>query len=313
MRVITRADFDGIVCAALLHEFMDIQEPVLWVEPNAMQRHEVPVRETDIIANLAYHENCFMWFDHHVSNRAAASTFKGAFRLEPSAARVVFDYFKNYDAKADPAGIRHLLKSPRRDFSELVDAADKIDSAQLTQEEVLHPECSPYVAVSTSIKGHFHNDAYWNHLVELLRKQPIEAVFKDPEVWKKFDTIHQLDNAYKEVLLKHTVLKKHVSVTDLRDFETMPVGNRFLVFSLFPESVVNVKIRYHDKDREHIIVSIGHSIFNRNCHVSAGMLCSRYGGGGHRGAGSCRFHKKDEERVIAEIIDRLLKNEDMAT
>ena len=111
--------------------------------------------------------------------------------------------------------------------------------------------------------------------------------------------------------LKHenTELKKHVSITDFRSFKKAPTGNRFLVYSLFPEAVVSAKIRFDDLDKETVIVSIGHSIFNRNCNVNVGLMLSDFEGGGHRGAGACSFHVSKADFYIPKIIEILIKNE----
>ena len=101
---------------------------------------------------------------------------------------------------------------------------------------------------------------------------------------------------------------KHVSITDFRHLENIPAGNRFLVYSLFPESVVNVRIRYEEKSKEKIAVSIGHSIFNRRCNVNAGLLLADFGGGGHRGAASTRFESDKADTYLPQILEALQKN-----
>jgi nanoRNase/pAp phosphatase (c-di-AMP/oligoRNAs hydrolase) len=57
---------------------------------------------------------------------------------------------------------------------------------------------------------------------------------------------------------------------------------------------------------------VGHSIFNRNCNVNAGVLLSRYNGGGHFGAAACRFSKDNEDQFIPEIIEILKNNQPFA-
>ena len=114
---------------------------------------------------------------------------------------------------------------------------------------------------------------------------------------------------YTVYLRKNTRLDKHVSITDFRNLENIPAGNRFLVYSLFPDSVVNMRIRYEKKNKEMTAVSIGHSIFNRHCNVNAGLLLADFGGGGHRGAASTRFDSCKADTYLPQIIDALLKNE----
>lgn len=298
MRIVTRPDFDGIVCAVLLSDALDINNPVEWVEPNAMQHGLVDVQPGDIIANLAYHDKCALWFDHHESNRIRGP-FNGAFEITPSAARIIFDYYKTHENKENRF---------KRDYDRLVKEADKIDSAALSLDEVLHPENYPYAALSLTISSHNRADEpYWNRLVNLLGKSEIDKILKDPEVKRRIKAALEANKNYLEELKKHTVNHRHVTVTDFRSFNKTPTGSRFLVFSLFPESVANVKIRF-DNSREKVIFSLGHSIFNRNCNVNVGHVCSVFGGGGHRGAGSCSVPLQQANETSTEILDILLKN-----
>jgi hypothetical protein len=295
MRILTRPDFDGVVCAALLYETEDITEPVKWVEPNDMQRGLVDVRQGDIIANLPHDDRCTLWFDHHHTNKID-KPFKGAFKIAPSAAGVIFNHYKDRF---------------KRDYSELIKKTDKIDSADLSLDEVLYPEKYGFVLLSMTVLGRDeHDERYWNRLVHLLRKSKIDQVLKDPEIKSRCDAVVEKNKTYKDILKQHTKLKKHVSITDFRAFDKMPTGNRFLVYSLFPEAVVSVKIRYDDEDKKRVAVSVGHSIFNRNCRVNVGVMLSAFEGGGHRAAASCRFGTEKADDYIPKIIDVLLKNED---
>ena len=294
MRVVTRPDFDGIVCAVLLHEAMDIRGPVKWVEPNAVQRGLVDIRKGDILANLPYDERCSFWFDHHYTNRVYRS-FKGVFKIAPSAAGIIFEHYKDQF---------------KRDYNELAAATDKIDAADLTLDEVLHPGKHGYVMLSmTVVNGGEPDEPYWNNLVDLLRKYDLQRVLENPEVKRRCRQVIKENEKYTVYLKKNTRLDKHVAITDFRDLENIPAGNRFLVYSLFPDSVVNMRIRYEKKNKEMIAVSIGHSIFNRHCNVNAGLLLADFGGGGHRGAASTRFDSCKADTYLPQIIDALQKNE----
>ncbi len=297
MRIVTRPDFDGIACAVLLYEALNINLPVKWVEPNDMQKRQVDIIPGDVIANLPYHPNCTLWFDHHYSNKID-QPFKGEYRIAPSAAGVVFQYYR---------------KRFRQDFQKLVQAADKIDSADLTQDEVIYPEKFPYILISMTIKGHYKADEpYWNTLVDLFRTGDIAGVRAQEEVDRRCRAVVAENISFKEVLLRCTTVDRHVSITDLRSFQKAPSGNRFLVYSLFPQATVSVKIRYDDGDREKVIVSVGHSIFNRNCRVNVGQMLSAFEGGGHKGAGACSFHHSKTDAYLSKIIEILLKNEPSA-
>ncbi|MEW6078073.1 MAG: exopolyphosphatase [Thermodesulfobacteriota bacterium] len=294
MRIVTRADFDSVACAALLYDVLPIDRGINWVEPHQMQKKEAVIEADDVIANLPYHENCALWFDHHYSNRIDVP-FKGLFRIAPSAAGLIYEYYHDRFS---------------RDFSELSAQADKIDSADLTQEEVLSPESHPYLLLSMTINGHDRRDMpYWNDLVRLIWKQPIGEVMADDRVDKKCRAAIQENSRYRDFLEKYTRLVGPVAVTDFRSLGKAPTGNRFLVYSLFPESVVNMRIRYDSEKRNTILVSVGHSIFNRNCRVNVGDMLSRFEGGGHAAAGACSFDAAKADDYIPKIIDILVKNE----
>lgn len=293
MRIVTRPDFDGLVCAVLLFEAENITEPVKWVEPHEIQKKLVEIRYGDIMANLPYDERCSIWFDHHYSNMTGKS-FKGSFRIAPSAAGVVFTFYKGVF---------------KRDYTELVRETDKIDSAELSMDEVSYPEKYPYILLSMTVSNRGTADEnYWNRLVGLMIKHDITGVMSDTEVRKKCDAVVEENKSYKSILMENTVLKEHVSITDLRSFGKAPEGNRFLVYSLFPEAVVSVRIRYDDIARERVAVSVGHSIFNRNCNVNVGSMLAKFSGGGHRGAGACRIPANKADEYIPQIISILLEN-----
>lgn len=294
MRIVTRADFDGVVCAVLLYEVEDVEGPVNWVEPNQVQKGMAGIRPGDIMANLPYDPDCELWFDHHYTNRPQ-KPFKGAFSMAPSAARVIFE---------------HYAGRFKGDYRELVDQADKIDAAELTVEEVKHPENHPYILLSMTLSSADRDDEpYWNRLVHLLRSQKMDRVMGDPEVQERCQAVIERNRRYEAILKEQTRQIDHVAVSDFRSFADAPSGNRFLIYSLYPESVVQVRVR-NDRERpEMVIISVGHSIFNRNCNVNVGLMLSLFGGGGHAGAGSCTVPKTDADEVLEKIIGILQKNQ----
>ena len=294
MRIVTRPDFDGIVCAMLLRMAEGNGLPLVWVEPGDMQRGLVDVHPGDIVANLPYHPNCRLWFDHHFSN-TPKQPVAGLFEMAPSAAGLVYRYY----AGRFGAG-----------YDELIHQTDRIDSADLTEDEVQFPENYPYVLLSMTVNGRQREDEpYWNRLVALLGDAPIAAVMADAEVAQHSRQVVAENRAYRDHLKRHTTIQGVVAVTDFRDLAATPQGNRFLVYSMYPQSVVQAKIRYNDRDRDRVIVSVGHSIFNRACRVNVGLLLSNYGGGGHAGAGSCNFPREKADDYIPAILEALVRNE----
>lgn len=292
MRVVTRPDFDGVVCAVLLMDALGIAPPVLWVQPSDMQHGRVKIHDGDVIANLPYHDRCSLWFDHHFSNQPKTPV-NGIFKIAPSAAGIIYEAYRD---RLD------------RDYGELVRQTDRIDSADLTLDEILQPQNYPYILLSMTIFSHDPDEVrYWDHLVSLLRNRSMEEVMNDPQVNQRCQRVVADNRIYEQALKAHTTLVDHVSITDFRRLDPVPDGNRFLVYSLFPECTVNVKIAHHENDQTSI--KVGHSILNRGCRVNVGKLLSRFEGGGHRGAGACRFAREKAQAHLKHIIEILLKNE----
>jgi hypothetical protein len=298
MRIVTRPDFDGVVCAVLLRDAFGAGLPILWAEPGDMQQGRVDVQPGDIVANLPFHENCAMWFDHHFSNTPGRA-YEGLFEMAPSAAGLVQRYF------ADRL---------TRDFDDLIRETDKIDAADLSEDEVQYPENYPYVLLSMTVSGrHPEDEPYWNRLVALLQSETMDGVMADAEVRRRCMQVVDDNRRYRDYLRQCTTVRGVVAVTDFRLLDETPQGNRFLVYSMFPETVVQVKIRQADRDPQKVIVSVGHSIFNRNCKVNVGALLARFQGGGHPGAGSCSLPVEKSDAAIETILDILLHNRPLET
>jgi len=295
MRIVTRPDFDGIVCAVLLYQAENIDTDIYWVEPNEIQTGDVNILEGDIIANLPYSPNCTLWFDHHISNKPKKD-FKGAFEIAPSAAGVIYKYYKDKE------------KLDNR-YDDLVVNTDIIDAAALNQDQVRYPENYPYIILSMTIKNRDYKDRlYWERLVGLLMDTNIGHVLEDPEVKNRCKRVIEENTAYEKYLIEHTKIVHNISITDFRSLDTIPNGNRFLTYSLFPESIASVKIRFADPERKNILISIGHSIFNKACNVNIGNLLARFGGGGHAGAGGCTLKAQTADKDIEQILKIMFQN-----
>ena len=227
MRVVTRPDFDGVVCAVLLMDALGIDQPVLWCQPSDMQHGRIAIQNGDVIANLPFHENCCLWYDHHYSNQPDGMV-KGVFKIAPSAAGIIYETYR---------------EQLNRDYKELVRQTDRIDSADLTLDEILHPQDYPHVLLSMTITSQDPDGTrYWNHLVDLLRNRSLDQVMEDPQVKKRCRHVVADNIAYEQALKAYTKMIDLISVTDFRGLDPVPDGNRFLVYSLFPECTVNVKI-----------------------------------------------------------------------
>ena len=302
MRLITRADFDWLVCGALITQFERIDD-YLFVEPKFMQDGAVEIRAGDVIANLPYNPRCTLWFDHHVTNTMPQfdrpiMPGKGGFRLAPSAARVVCEYYT--ETASGPEGTARLafLNSQRVNY--LLQEADRIDAGKLNPDDVLDPQ--GYVLISMTTDGRNAGDEpYWLQVIRLLREATLEEMLNNPEVRRRCQRIRDEQEKLRSVLLKRAVLKGNVIYVDLRGVE-VPEGNRFLIFTLFPQGNIQVKVAYDSQRENTTAISVGYNIFNTTSTVNVGELLKNYGGGGHKVVGSCRVPNDKAEQAIREIV-----------
>ena len=300
MRLVTRGDLDGLTSAVII----TMKEPVddiLLVHPQDITDKAIEIRPDDILANLPFDPRAGMWFDHHLltdSNQKPGPDFKGRYRIAPSAARLVYEYYLE-KTPDDPALLR---------LAHLVDETDRLDAAQLTPDDVENP--TDYILLGYTIDsrtglGSF--DDYFRRLVDWLKTMSIEEVLRQPEVRERIERIKSESADFKTLLARNSFQINNVVVTDLREVQRLPAGNRFLVYTLFPEA--NVSLRVHWGPREDtVIAAVGHSIFNRTCNTSVGDLMSRYGGGGHKGAGTCVLPLERAADAIDEILFELQAN-----
>jgi nanoRNase/pAp phosphatase (c-di-AMP/oligoRNAs hydrolase) len=300
MRLVTRGDLDGLTSAVIItmHEQVD---DVLLAHPQDITDKSADIGPDDVIVNLPYDPRCGMWFDHHLltdSNEKPPEQFRGRHRIAPSAARLVYEYYLERHP-GDPA----LLRLER-----LVDETDRLDAALLTPDDVDNPR--EYILLGYTIDsrtglGSF--DAYFRKLIGWLKTMSIAEVLQQPEVRERVERIRSEQDQFKRLLTRNSFQVSNVVVTDLREIERLPAGNRFLVYSLFPEANVSLRVHWGPRD-DTVIAAVGHSIFNRTCNTSVGELMSRYGGGGHRGAGTCVVPLTRAADVIDEILFELQAN-----
>jgi len=297
MRLVTRGDLDGLTCAVLITSCEDIDEIVL-VHPQDITDKRLHITEDDIIANLPYQSGVGKWFDHHLltqSNERPPEGFDGRYGLAPSAARMVYEYY---------AARRPDLQR----YERLLAETDRLDSAQLTIDDVLQPK--DYILLGYTLDprtGLGDYQSYFRKMVGWLKTAGIEEVMQQPEVTDRVERIRAQDSAFRERTKACSRLDGNVVFTDFRNESPLPVGNRFLVYTLFPEA--NASLRVHwGPSREHVAAAVGHSIFNRTSRTNVGELMARYGGGGHRGAGTCLLEARRADDQIAEIIAAMKKD-----
>ena len=316
MRLVTRADFDGLVCGALVTKFEKIDD-YLYVEPKFMQDGLVDIRQGDIITNLPYHPNCTLWFDHHITNTTPnfpqpIVLGKGGFRLAPSAARVVCEYYtevgnrQQATGNSKPEEILSFLNTER--MKHLLHEADRIDAGKLEMNDVLDPQ--GYVLISMTTDGRNAGDEpYWLKIINLLRGKTLGETLEDGDVKRRCQQIRDEQEKLRKLLLERAELRGNVIYVDLRGIKNIPDGNRFLIFTLFPKGNIQVKVT-HDSQRENTTaISVGYNIFNPTSNVNVGDLLKNYGGGGHRVVGSSRVPNDKAEQAIKEILEAVTDKE----
>jgi hypothetical protein len=291
MRLVTRADLDGLASAVLITACETVDE-ILLVHPQDITDKKVAISAADVLANLPYHPSCGKWFDHHLlteSNERPPERFKGRYGLAPSAARVVFEYY----LETNPS-----LKR----YERLVAETDRLDAAQLTLDDVLNPQ--GYILLGYTLDPRTGLGAYQDYfkkLVGWLHDKPVEEILEQPEVKERVERIRAQDKAFREATEKSSRMDGNVVITDFRELSPLPVGNRFLVYTLFPKA--NISLRVHwGPSRDFVSVAVGHSIFNRTSNTVVGNLMSHYGGGGHKGAGHCLLPAAQADAKVAEMI-----------
>lgn len=292
MRLVTRGDLDGLTASVLISE-MEAVDEILLVHPQDITDRKIAITENDILANVPYHPAAGMWFDHHAHTIMPEGPFRGAYAVAPSVARVIYN---------------HYASERLQRFSRLVDETDRFDSADLTREDILDPReiilLGFLVDPRTGLKGDFRT--LFTGLVDRLRAKGVAEVLADPEIRRRIAILKSQDEQFRDFLLKHSTMHGNVVVTDYRDADQLPAGNRFLVYAVFPESNVSLRIQW-GPERKFVALNIGHSIFNRTCSVDVGELCRNYGGGGHFGAGGCVLRAFSAELAIKVIVRKLQK------
>jgi nanoRNase/pAp phosphatase (c-di-AMP/oligoRNAs hydrolase) len=304
MRLITRSDFDGLACAVLLREVEQI-DSVDFVHPKDVQDGKVAVGRNDILTNLPYVPGAGLWFDHHSSEvvrNEDTVTYRGRFEIAPSAARVVYN---------------HYASDKLKKFEALLESVDKSDAAQLTTEDVVNPSgwmllsyvMDPRTGLAYHRDYRVSNRELMSKMIDLIAQHPDDpdAVLADPDVKERIDRYRSQESEFARYTREHSRVDGNVIVTDVRGAGDPPAGNRFLVYTMFPEANIQVRI-FDGRKGEFVVCAVGHSIFNRTSKTDVGKLMSRHGGGGHRGAGTCQLPLAEAEEKLRAIIEAIKKD-----
>ena len=297
MRLLTRSDFDGLICAVLLKE-AGIMDEWVFVHPKDVQDGKVEAGPGDVLANVPYAPGCGLWFDHHTSevDRLGDIAFTGASKPYPSCARVIWEYYGGHET------------FPAR-FDTMLEFVDRCDSGQLSPEEVARPEgwillsfiMDPRTGLGRYRDYRISNYQLMMRLVDLCRVAPVQDILADPDVAERVRRYFEQEAQFTAMLRARSRSDGRVLVIDLRDQEEIYTGNRFSAYALFPQCNVSVQVIW-GKARQNVVLTVGKSIFDRSNPVDVGRLMLAYGGGGHRNVGTCQVPEPQAERVLADVV-----------
>jgi nanoRNase/pAp phosphatase (c-di-AMP/oligoRNAs hydrolase) len=301
-RLITRSDFDGLVCAVLLKE-LGMLDDIQFVHPKDMQDGKVQVTSRDITTNLPYVPGVHMAFDHHHSEMFRLGEEKRENHvIDPdaaSAARVVYEYFGGKE------------KFPNIK-DELMDAVDQGDAAEFSEEEVLDPEgwvLLNFLMDARTGLGRFRKFRISNYdlmmqLIDHCRTHEISEILELPDVKERVDMYFEHEYLAKEQIKECSTVHGNLVVLDLREEETIFATNRFTIYALHPTCNISIHVLW-GKQKQNTVFAVGKSILNRGSHTDVGKLCLEYGGGGHTAAGTCQVDTEKAETVLAELVSRI--------
>jgi nanoRNase/pAp phosphatase (c-di-AMP/oligoRNAs hydrolase) len=300
-RLVTRSDFDGLVCAVLL-KALDLVDDIAFVHPKDVQDGAVPIGPGDITTNLPYSPHAHLVFDHHLSETLRNLRIAPNHVIDPnapSAARVVYDYY----------GGRERFPNVSED---LMRAVDQADSAQYSLEEVLHPDgwtLLNFLMDSRTGLGRFRDFRISNYqlmmqLIDECSRHGVEDILRLPDVAERVELYHAQSEQFSKQLRRCTSVRGTVAVVDLRPEETIHAGNRFMVYALYPDCSVSAHVIW-GKQRQNTVIAVGKSILDRSSGADVGALMLSYGGGGHANAGTCQVPHDQADRVVDEIVDQL--------
>ena len=297
-RLLTRSDFDGLVCAILLKE-LGILDSITFVHPKDVQDGKIEITEHDILTNLPYSPGCHLCFDHHDSEviRATDSTPSNHILMPhaDSAARVLYNWFGGAKTFPDIS-------------SEMMEAVDKADSARFSKEDILDPQGWDLLSFLMDPRtglGRFRNFRISNYdlmmaLIDLCRERSIEETLKAPDLRERIELYREHQELFAAQIRRCTTVHQNLAVLDLRNEEVIYVGNRFMIYALFPECNISMHVLWGLK-KQNTVLAIGKSILDRSCKTKVDELVLAYGGGGHEAAGTCQVPNNEADTVIRKI------------
>lgn len=300
MRLLTRSDFDGLACAVFLKE-AGVIDHWKFVHPKDLQDGLVEVTKDDCLANVPFVEGCGLWFDHH-SSEAERNAYKGKYegesRQSPSCAHIIYDYYGGRE------------KFPK--FDELLHAVDKVDSANLTLDEIQHPSSwilLGFIMDPRTGLGRFHDFRISNYqlmeeMIEWCASRTIDEIMAEEDVKERISLYWEQNDKFKDMVQKHTRVENKIIISDLRGVNPIYTGNRFMIYSMYPDANISVWI-VNGKGGKGCSAAVGYSVLNRTCEIDVGTLMLKYGGGGHHVVGTCQFADEVMDEKLNELLEEM--------
>ncbi|MBR4777702.1 MAG: exopolyphosphatase [Lachnospiraceae bacterium] len=300
MRLVTRSDFDGLACGALLKE-AGIIDNWKFAHPKDLQDGLVEVNENDCLANVPFVPGCGLWFDHHSSEferNELQGKYKGESRIAPSCARIIYDYYGGEE------------RFPQ--FTDMMIAVDKVDSGNLTRDEVLNPSgwiligflMDPRTGLGRWRQFTISNYQLMEMLIDACRTMTIDEILALPDVKERIEVYEEQTLKFKEMIIKYTSTNGNVIITDLRGVDPIYTGNRFMIYSLYPDQNISAWI-VSGRGGHGCSAAVGYSILNRTCTLDVGALMLKYNGGGHKAVGTCQFSDENMASELPKMLNEL--------
>jgi nanoRNase/pAp phosphatase (c-di-AMP/oligoRNAs hydrolase) len=304
MRLLTRSDFDGLVCAVLLVEASVVNE-YKFVHPIDIHEGKYEITANDVLANIPYVAGCGLWFDHHYSEMErlklySSCKYNGKSELAPSCARVIYDYYGG------------AARFSRFEQSGMMASVDKCDSGHLTREDIMNPSgwvllsfiMDPRTGLGRYKDYRISNYQLMEALIEYCRTKNVADVLQIPDVSERVQRYFQQEKEYENMLKTHSCIDGNVLVIDLLNVDPILAGNRFKEYVLFPKPNVSIRLIW-GQNRQNVVLTCGHSILNETLKANIGALMLKYGGGGHPTVGTCQVPVADYLQVKNELIAAL--------
>ncbi len=300
MRLVTRSDFDGLACGALLLE-AGIIDSWKFAHPKDIQDGLLEIDENDCLANVPFVEGCGLWFDHHSSEHERLQLegkYKGESRICPSCARIIYEYYGG--------------KEQFPQFDDLMEAVDKVDSGNLTIDEVMNPTgwilvgflMDPRTGLGRWRQFSISNYQLMEKLMEACQTMTTEEILALPDVQERIVIYNEQTEKFKQMVSEHTRVDGNLIITDLRHVDPIYTGNRFMIYSMYPEQNISAWI-VSGRGGQGCSAAVGYSILNKTADVNVGSLMLKYNGGGHKKVGTCQFSNETMDTELPKMLEEL--------